>query len=274
MATNSRRYMSIVAFRVSLAVLALLTATWAGHMMQGDRSVWILSSVLAASAAALLIWPFVVPAKNRTMSVYSLGYAFLLAGIFLLPPGALVLTITFALTLAGLMTGMRAYRTVFQLSATVLAFVGFSLAFNLGPRPNEILYLPALRAGLEVTIAAAALVFLLLIKSIALRIEQGDATPPWGAFQPVALVEAVFCLVYSMSIIVLARIHVALLSVVYVEIALMVWFLHRYRLFAFGVSRIPEEAPALMAIPGSAVPRAGRGDGGEDWEASLVRRAR
>jgi hypothetical protein len=76
-----------------------------------------------------------------------------------------------------------------------------------------------------------------------------------------------------MSITVLARIHTALLGVVYVEIAMMVWFLHRYRIFAFTGKQIPQEAPALMAIPGSVAPQGERGDG-EDWDAAPARRAR
>jgi hypothetical protein len=272
MATDSLRYIRIVIFRVSLAVLALLTASWAGHMYTGEGSVWLLTSLFAASAAGFLTWPLVVPSSNRTMSVYSLGYAFLLAGIFLLPPAELVVTITFALTLAGLLTGTRAYRTVFQLSTTILAFVGFSLVFRLGPSPSEILFKPALRAGLETMIAAAALVLLLLIRSIALRIEQGEKTPRWGAFQPQALVEAVYCLVYSVSIIVLARIHLALLAVVYVEIAMTRWFFHRYRAYAFGPKRIPEDVPGVIPIVG----RAGAVRGGveDEWESERARRAR
>jgi len=271
MATEPRRYISIVTYRVCLAVLALMTAAWAGHLFRQPGNVWFLASVLAASASALLIWPMVVPAKNRTMSVYSLGHAFLLAGIFLLPPAALVVTIAFAITLAGLVNGTRAYRTVFQLSSAILAYGGFALVFRLGPSPSEILFLPALRAYLELMIAASAIVMLFTIRSIALRLEQGEETPRWGAFQPAALVEAVFSLVFCVSITVLARIHLALLGVVYVEIGIMLWFLHRYRVFALGPKRIPE-TPAVV-IP---MRRAASRTGGEveAWRSSRVRKSR
>jgi hypothetical protein len=272
MAADPRRYFGIVALRVGLAVSALLTASWAGHIFKNTGSVWLLASVLAASAAALLIWPLVVPARNRTMTVYSLGHAFLLAGIFLLPPAALVVAVTFAITLAGMVTGTRAYRTVFQLSTAILAYGGFALIVSLGPRPTEVMYEPALRAGLELLIAAAALVLLLLIRSIALRVEQGADTPRWGAFQPAALAEAVFCLVYAVSITVLARIHLLLLGVVYAEIGALVWFLHRYRVFALGPKRIPEEAPALVPIEGRVASPPLEIE--EEWEDQRRRRAR
>jgi uncharacterized membrane protein len=272
LAPDSRRYIRIVTFRVSVAVLALLTAAWAGHINNGDGSVWLLASLLSASTAGLLIWPLVVPSRNGTMSVYSLGYAFLLAGIFLLPPAALAIAITFALTLAGIVTGTRAYRIVSQLSSAVLAFVGFSLVFSLGPRPEDFQFKPGLRAWLELMIAAAALVLLLIIRSIALRVEQGDDTPRWGAFQPTAIVEAIFCLVFSVSITVLTRINMWLLAVVYVEIGIMLWFLHRYRVYAHGPMRIPVEAPVLVPVEGGAA-AAQRGEE-EEWKPARVRRVR
>ncbi len=241
MAKATRQYIQIVTFRVVLAVLALLTAAVAGHQLRSDGPVWLVASILAAGASACLIWPLVVPSKNRTMAVYSIGPAFFLAGMFLLPPGMLVLSIAFAVALAGMVHGARAYRTVFHLSASILAFGGFALAFRLGPRPSDFMFQPAPRAGLELLIAAAAIVTLLLIRSVALRLEHGDDAPHWGAFQSSAVVEAVLCVVFSITITVLARINLALLVAVYVEIGAIWWFLHRYHAFA---SKKPARHPS------------------------------
>jgi len=133
MPKSARRYFQIVIFRVGLAVMALLTAAWAGHQLREDGPVWLIASIFAASASVCLIWPLVVPAENSTMVVYSVGPAFYLAGMFLLPPGLLVLVIGFSTALSGIVYGTRAYRTVFQLSASILAFGGFALFFHLGP---------------------------------------------------------------------------------------------------------------------------------------------
>jgi hypothetical protein len=245
MPKSARRYLQIVLFRVGLAVMALLTAAWAGHQLREDGPVWLIASIFAASASVCLIWPLVVPSPNRTMNVYSLGTAFYLAGMFLLPPGLLVLAIGFSIALSGIVYGTRAYRTVFQLSASILAFGGFALFFHLGPQPADFMFHPAPRAGLELMIAAAALVAQLIIRSLALRVEHGDRAPHWGAFQQTALIEATLCLAFSVTITVLARIHLALLGIVYVEIGAIWWFLHRYHGY---VSRVKRSVPSVAPV--------------------------
>ena len=234
MAVDARRYTQIVVFRVVVAVLALLTAARAGHEFRDNGAVWLTTSILAAGASASLIWPLLVPSENRTMNVYSFGSAFFLAAMFLLPPAALVMAIAFSVTLAGLLAGARPYRILHNVSVAILAFGGFALYFDLGPRTSDYLIAPAARVGLELMIAAAALVTQLLIRSIAIRIEQGERAPHWGAFQPPAITEGVLALCFACSLVVLARIHLQLVSVALVEMLLVAWFLHRYRVYAHG----------------------------------------
>lgn len=231
MARTAPRYLQIVTYRFVLAVLALLLAAWAGNQVGADASAWLVTCLFAVSASAALIWPFMVPSDNRAMTVYSVGPAFFLAGMFLLPPGGLVLAIGFAIALAGIIHGTRAYRTVFQLSTSILAYGGFALVFRLGPQPSDIMFHPAPRAGLELLIAGAAVVALLLMRSVALRLEHGERTPHWGAFQQHAIVELTLCLAFATTITVLARIHLGLLVIVYVEMGAIWWFLHRYHGF-------------------------------------------
>ncbi|MGH7682163.1 MAG: hypothetical protein ACRENN_09285 [Candidatus Eiseniibacteriota bacterium] len=231
MARTAPRYLQIVTYRFVLAVLALLLAAWAGNQIGADGSAWLVTCLFAVSASAALIWPFMVPADNRAMTVYSVGPAFFLAGMFLLPPGGLVLAIGFAIALAGIVHGTRAYRTVFQLSTSILAYGGFALVFRLGPQPSDIMFHPAPRAGLELLIEGAAVVALLLMRSVSLRLEHGERTPHWGAFQRHAIVELTLCLAFATTITVLARIHLALLVIVYVEMVAIWWFLHRYHGF-------------------------------------------
>lgn len=257
MPRDSRRYIQIVTFRVVLAVFALLIAARAGHQSWDNGPAWLLTSILATGASACLIWPLVVPARNRTMSVYSVAPAFFLAGMLLIPPSALVLATAFAILLSGVVHGARAYRTVFQLSASIIAFGGFGILLSVGPSPSDLTYQPALRVGLEILIALAALVTLLLVRSVALRVELGEETPHWGAFQQTAVVEAVLCLVFSISITILARIHLALLAVVFAEIGAIWWFLHRYHGYVSGSTRAsvaeviqirPASTPALRRV--------------------------
>jgi hypothetical protein len=248
MAVDRRRYTQIVVFRVVIAVLALLTAARAGHEFRDNGSVWLTTSILAAGASATLIWPLIVPSQSRTMSVYSFGPAFFLAAMFLLPPAALVLATAFAVTLAGLMSGARPYRTLYNASVAILAFGGFALYFDLGPRPSDYLVAPAARVGLELMIAAAAMVTMLLIRSIAMRIEQGERAPHWGAFQPVALTEAVLSLCFACTIVVLVRIHLALVTVALAEMLFVAWFLYRYRVYAHGGRLMRPVRPVLLRI--------------------------
>jgi hypothetical protein len=240
MAASAGRYVRVVTFRVVLAVASILIAARAGHQSGGTGPVWFLASMLAVGGAACLLWPLVVPARHRAMSVYSVAPAFFLAGMFLLPPAPLVLLIAFAIALAGIVQGTRAYRVVFHLSSSIAVFGGFALALDLGPRPSDFMFQPAPRAGLEFLISAAALVALLIVRSVALRLEQGEEAPHWGAFQAPALVEGVLCLVFASTIMVLGRIHLAFLAVVAVEIAMIWWFLHRYAIYAEERRTMPE----------------------------------
>jgi len=223
---------------VLLAVTALVIAARAAHEFRMTPNVWLLSSLFATSAAALFIWPLLVPSKQRTWRTYSLAPAFFLAGMFLLPPAALVLTVAYSVALAGIVAGTRGYRLITQLSLAVIAYGGFSLVFDLAPRPSDYLLQAAPRAALEVAIAAAASILMLLLRSIVLRLEHGSAIPHWGSFQTSAIVESLYCLVLSVTITVLARIHVALLAVIYLEIAIAWWFVHRYRDYIQDVNRL------------------------------------
>ena len=240
MAASAGRYVQVVGFRVVLAVVAILIAAIAGHKGFGYGPVWLLASMIAIGGGACLLWPFIVPAKHRAMSVYTVAPAFFLAGMFLLPPAPLVIAIAFAIALAGILQGTRAYRVVFQLSTSIVVFGGFALALDLGPRASDFMFQPAPRAGLEFLISAAALVALLIVRSVALRLEQGDEAPHWGAFQGPAIVEGVLCLVFASTIMVLGRIHLAFLGVVAVEIATIWWFLNRYKDYAEERRAMPE----------------------------------
>jgi hypothetical protein len=223
---------------VLLVVTALVIAARAAHEFRVTPYVWILASLFATSAAALFIWPLLVPSKERTWRTYSLGPAFFLSGMFLLPPAALVLTVTYSIALAGIVAGTRGYRLITQLALAVIAYGGFSLLFDLTPRASDYLLQPAPRAALEVAIAAAASIAMLLLRSVVLRLEHGSAIPHWGSFQLSAIVESLYCLVLSISITVLARIHPALLVVIYLEIAIAWWFVHRYRAYIQDVNRL------------------------------------
>ncbi len=273
MARSARRYIQIVMYRVVLAVLALLLAAWAGNQVGDNGPAWLVTSLFAASASVCLIWPLVVPSDKRAMTVYSVGPAFFLAGMFLLPPGGLVMTIGFAVALAGIVHGTRAYKTVFQLSTSILAYGGFALVFRLGPQPSDFMFHPAPRAGLELLIAGAALVALLLMRSVALRLERGERAPHWGAFQKTAIFESILCLAFSVTITVLARIHLALLLIVYIEIGAIWWFLHRYQ--GYMTRTRPVRAP--LPVAWRRADRAARGAGAarhEEWGSARARKVR
>ncbi|HET9253245.1 MAG TPA: hypothetical protein VFP58_14120 [Candidatus Eisenbacteria bacterium] len=261
MAASAGQYVQVVGFRVVLAVAAILIAARAGHQGAGSGPVWLLASMLAIGGAACLLWPLIVPARHRAMSVYTVGPAFFLAGMFLLPPAPLVVAIAFAVALAGILQGTRAYRVVFQLSSSIVVFGGFALALDLGPRASDFMFQPAPRAGLEFLISAAALVALLIVRSVAIRLEQGEEAPHWGAFQGPALVEGLLCLVFASTILVLGRIHLAFLGVVAVEIAMIWWFLNRYKDYAEERRTMPEAGverrrarPARAAGPATITP--------------------
>jgi hypothetical protein len=235
------RYVQLVSYRVAVVVLAILTAAIAMHERGTGASVWLLSSILAVAAASALVWPLVVPSRDRTMDVYSIGPAFFVAGMFLLPPPALVGIITFAVLLSGLLRGDRAYRTAFRLASMVLVFAGFAIWFRLSPQAVEVIFKPALRAALEMAIGAAAVTVLLILRSLEIRLEHGpEHTPHWGAFQKPAIMEAMLCLAFSTSTVVLARIHTGFLTVVGFQMAMVWWFLHRYAAYTSGLARVTD----------------------------------
>lgn len=264
---STRQYAQIVFFRVFLLLLALLVAARAAHEYRAPQSAWPLASIFAAIAAALAIWPLIVPGRNKTLVTYSLSSAFFLAGMYLLPPAALMLTVCFAVSLAGMLRGARAYRIAFQVSSAVLAYVAPALLFDLGPRPGEFVFNPAGRAGLELMIATSAVAFHLLMRSIDLRLEKRALTPRWGAFSGPPLVEAVWGLVLSVTILVLTRLHPAFLAAVLLEIGITAWFVRRYRIYVTDLRREVEAAAegADEWEEEEALPR---------WQVGKVRRAR
>jgi len=99
---------------------------------------------------------------------------------------------------------------------------------------------PAARATLELLIAASAVTLHLLLKSVALRLELGEDTPRWGAFEGPTLIEAIYCLVLSVTILVLTRIHPALLLVVYIELAITTWLVWGYRVYVMELRKEAE----------------------------------
>jgi hypothetical protein len=242
---DRRRYLSLLAFRVALMVLALLTAARALHEQGGGAKPWFLAALFAISAALLQILPVVVPTGRGRSVVYSLGSAFFLAGMFLLPPGPLVITVTFAVALSGLVVATRPYRLVVQLSVAVLSYAGVALLLHLGPHADDPVTPTLERSAVEFLIMAGAVVSQLLFRSVALRIERGDATPHWGAFQRDALIEGSLALALGTTITVLVRNHVAYLGLVYAQVGATWWFLHRYRVH-------------VRKLEGSAVPVAER----------------
>ncbi|HEX5030556.1 MAG TPA: hypothetical protein VFX78_03745 [Candidatus Eisenbacteria bacterium] len=292
------RYVQLVSYRVAVVVLAILTGALAMHERGTGASVWLLSAILGVAAASALVWPLVVPARDRTMSVYSIGPAFFLAGMFLLPPPALVGIITFAVLLSGLIRGDRAYRTAFRLGSMVLVFAGFAVWFRLSPQGSEILYKPAARATLEMAIGGAALVALLILKSLEIRLEHGpEQTPHWGAFQKPAIMESMLCLAFSTSTVVLARIHTGFLTVVGFQMVMVWWFLHRYAAYTTGLARVtdrrkrprailwdaatrdalrvgPFAAPLPRRFPHDSAAREAREDDDEDWKSERTGRSR
>jgi hypothetical protein len=229
-----------VIFRVLLAVLALLVAARAGHEQRSTLPAWPLAALFAASAAALAIWPLIVPGRGRVLAPHSLAPAFYIAGMFLLPPAALTAAVCFAITLSELIRGVRAYRIVFHLSTAILAYVAPALLFSLGPRPAEIMFHPAARATLELMIAASAVILHLLFRSVSLRLEHGEETPRWGAFAGPGLIEAIYGLVLSVTILVLTRIHPGLLAVVYVQLGITTWLVWRYRRYVVDLRQEAE----------------------------------
>jgi hypothetical protein len=285
MRKSAGQYVQLVTYRVAIAVLGIMMAIWALHKGGTGGSVWLLSSILAVAAASALMWPLVVPSRDRTMNVYTIGPAFFVAGMFLLPPRALVGIIVCSVLLAGLLRGDRAYRTVFRVASMLLVFTGFAVWFHLSPTGADTLFRAASRATLEMAIGASALTALLILRSVELRLEHGpEQTPHWGAFQKPAIMEAMLNLAFATTTIVLARIHTGFLTVVGFQMAMVWWFLHRYAAYTAGLARVTDRRRRPRAIlwdsatraalrvgpfgaassPPRRVPSAAREDSGED----------
>jgi hypothetical protein len=270
----SRRYIQIVLFRVALAVLALLVAARAGHEQRATIASWPLAALFAASAAALAIWPLMIPGRGRTLVPCSLSSAFYMGGMFLLSPAALTAVIAFSITLSDLIRGVRAYRIVFHLSAATLAYGAPALVFSLGPRQSDIMFHPAARAGMELVIASAAVILYLLLRSVALRLEHGAETPRWGAFQGSTLVESIYALVLSVTILVLTRIHPALLGVVYMELGITTWFVRRYSVYVVELRQEADGPKRRLKVIGERATDAKRQTEEQEASRSRWRRAR
>jgi hypothetical protein len=224
-----RRYFTSLLFRLALAVLATMLSVRAIYTLEGTVRDWFLAGLFGLSAAALQIRPMLVPTPGKASTVLSPASAFFLAGLFLVPAGPLVSAIAFAIALSGLVNGTRPHKVLLQLSVSVLTYGACSFFLNLGPKTGDPQLPPPELVGMEVLVGAVVLIAQLVLRSIAVRLERGDEAPHWGSFQPHAIVEACYCLALSVPISVLARIHLGLLSVVYVYVGLTWWFLDRYR---------------------------------------------
>ena len=222
-------YFVSLLFRYAMIVAALMLVLYAIYVERGGVAAWFLAILIGFSAATLRIRPLIVPTGAGTTALYSLAPAFLLAALFLIPAGPLVACIAFAVPLAGLITGTRPHKILFDLSLSILAYGGFSLYLDLGPRTTDPAVPPPAWIGVELLLAAAVLTAQFLVRSVAIRLERGDKAPHWGAFQRPALVESAYCLALSVLISVTARIHVALLATVYVNIIVISVFVERWR---------------------------------------------
>jgi hypothetical protein len=226
--TERNRYLVVSGFRLLLALAALVVAARAAHEFRSSAQVWFLAVLFAASASALLHWPLVVPTRTGS-AIHSLGPSFFLAGMFLLPTGPLVAVVAFSIALAGVVSGTRFHRIIFELSLGILAYGGTSLLLRLTPQPGDAGMPYASIAATEALLATTVLVAALIVRSIAMRLERGAETPHWGAFRGHSLIEGLYCVVLAVTISVFTRLHPALLSLVYVEIGVTWWFLSRYR---------------------------------------------
>jgi hypothetical protein len=225
-----RRYFTSLLFRLTLAVLAMMLSVRAIYVLEGGARDWFLAGLFGLSAAALQIRPMLVPSPGKGAStVLSPATAFFLAGLFLIPAGPLVCAIAFAVALSGLVNATRPHKVLLQLSVTILSFGACSYFLKLGPKVGDPMVPPPELVAMEVLLGVVVLVAQLVMRSIAIRLERGEEAPHWGAFQPHTLVESLYCLALAVPISVLARIHLALLAVVYVYVGFTWWFLDRYR---------------------------------------------
>ncbi|HEY2924733.1 MAG TPA: hypothetical protein VGJ98_07175 [Candidatus Eisenbacteria bacterium] len=237
-----RRYIASLLFRLSLITLAVLFSVRALYVVDGGVRVWCLAGLFGLSAAVLQRRPLVVPTPGRGSTVYNPASAFFLAALFLIPAGPLVLAIAFAVGLAGLVTGTRPHKILLQLSIAILTFGGCSYWLKLGPRGDDPNVPPPELIATEILLGAVVLITGLVLRSIAIRLERGEEAPHWGAFQRPALIEALLCLALAVSISVLGRIHLALMSVVYVYLGFTCWLMERYRRHLRDLDHEPTEA--------------------------------
>jgi len=237
-----RRYFTSLIFRLALILLALMLSVRAIYVFEGDVKAWCLAGLFGLSAAALQVRPMLVPSPGRPSAVLSPATAFFLAALFLIPAGPLVVAITFAVALSGLINGTRPHKMLLQLSVAILAFGASSYFLKLGPKNGDPTVPPPELVGMEVLVGAVVLIAQLVVRSIAIRIERGEEAPHWGAFQPHALVEGLYCLALAVPISVLARIHLALLAVVYVYVGFTWWFMERYRRHMRALQQEPASA--------------------------------
>jgi len=237
-----RRYFTSLIFRLTLILLAMMLSVRAIYAFEGDVKTWCLAGLFGLSAAVLMIRPMLVPSPGRASTVLSPAPAFFLAALFLVPAGPLVAAIAFAVALSGLINGTRPHKVLLQLSVAVLAFGACSYFLRLGPKNGDPMVPPPELVGMEVLVGAVVLIAQLVVRSIAIRLERGEESPHWGAFQPHVIVEALYCLALAVPISVLARIHLALLAVVYVYVGFTWWFMERYRRHMRAMNQEP--APA------------------------------
>ena len=224
-----RRYFTSLLFRLALTLLAMMISVRAIYALEGGVKAWFLAGLFGLTAAALQIRPLVVPNPGRGSHVYSPALAFFLAGLYLIPAGPLVAAIAFSTALSGLVNGTRPHKILLQLSVTTLAFGACSYFLRLGPKGGDPTVPPPELVATEVLLGAVVLFAQLVLRSIAIRLERGYEAPHWGAFQPHVMIEAAYCLALAVPISVLARVHLALLSVVYVYVGFTWWFMDRYR---------------------------------------------
>ncbi len=204
--------------------------------VEGDAKAWFLAGLFGLSAAALQIRPLLVPNPGRGSTVYSPALAFFIAGLYLIPAGPLVSCIAFAIALAGIVNGTRPHKILLHLCATVVAFGACSYFMKLGPRSGDPPVPPPELIAVEIFLGAVVLFAQLVLRSVAIRLERGHDAPHWGAFQPNVMLEGAYCLALAVPISVLTRIHLALLTVVYIYVGFTWWAMDRYRQHARTLS--------------------------------------
>ncbi len=224
-----RRYFASLLYRLTLAVLAMMLSVRAVYALEGDVESWCIAGLIGLSAAALQVRPMLIPNPGKASTVLSPAAAFFLAGLFLVPAGPLVTAVAFAIALSGLLNATRPHKVLLQISISVLTFGSCSYFMQLGPKAGDPMVPPPELVAMEVLLAGTVLIAQLVLRSVAVRLERGHEAPHWGAFQPHAIVEALYCLALSVPISMMARIHLGLLAVVYVYVGFTWWFLERYR---------------------------------------------